>query len=258
MLGFLHKKKNDRPIFEALGTDIHCHLIPCVDDGSTSIEETMLCLRTLSEVGFSKVIITPHFQYPRYNNKEDLICQQFEQLKKYVADHADKNLNIELVNIAGEYRIDSILEQRIEENRFLHIADDYLLTELSLHQETMGLEQHFFDLQMKGHNIILAHPERYPYFNPSSSMFERFKEMGINFQVNILSLAGFYGESCRHKAYELIERGWVEFLGTDMHNAIYARALRDASYDRKIEKLLNEHTFQNSQILTGGIKYSKL
>lgn len=257
MFKFLHKK-NARPIFEALGTDIHCHLVPCVDDGSTSIEETMLCLSTLSEVGFSKVVITPHFQYPRYNNKEDLILQQFEKLKRYVADHADPSLNIELVNVAGEYRIDAIIQQRIEENRFLHIADDYLLTELSLRQETLGLEQTFFDLQMKGHNVILAHPERYPYYNPVSSQLERFKEMGVSFQVNILSLLGFYGESCRSKGYELIERGWVEFLGTDLHNEIYARALRDASHDRRIEKLLATHTFQNSQIASGGIKYSKL
>lgn len=258
MFDFLHKQKSGRPIFEALGTDIHCHLIPCVDDGSTSIDETIQCLTTLGEVGFSKVIITPHFQYPRYNNKEDMILQQFERLKTYVAEHVGPNLNIELVNVAGEYRIDSIIQQRIEENRFLHLADDYLLTELSLHQETMGLEQQFFDLQMKGHNIILAHPERYPYFNPASKELERFKDMGINFQVNILSLSGFYGENCRHKAYEMIDRGWVEFLGSDMHNSLYARALRDAAHDRKLEKLLATHTFQNSQITTGGVKHSKI
>ena len=258
MFDFLHRKRDVRPIFEALGTDIHCHLVPCVDDGSSSMEESMLCLRTLSEVGFSGVVMTPHFQYPRFNNKEDLIRQQFERMKGYVADHANASLSIELVGVAGEYRIDSIIEQRMEENRFLHVTDNYLLTELSLHQETLGLENTFFDLQMKGHNVILAHPERYPYFNPSSSQLERYKEMGVNFQVNILSLVGFYGESCRHKGYELIERGWVEFLGTDLHNGIYARALRGAAHDRKIEKLLSTHTFQNSQIASGGIKYSKL
>jgi tyrosine-protein phosphatase YwqE len=60
-----------------------------------------------------------------------------------------------------------------------------------------------------------------------------------------LSLSGFYGEGPRRKAFEMIENGWVEFLGTDMHNTLYAQALIDASHDRKIEKVIESHTFMN-------------
>lgn len=246
---FSKHKKVARPIFAPLGVDIHCHLVPSVDDGSKSSEETESCLRTMLDAGFEKVICTPHYQYPRFNNREDDILQRYDALKKDLDTlDNDKKLSSHLIGVAGEYRIDSFFQQRIEDNKFLLVGGHYLLVELSLHQQVMGLDQLFFDLQMKNHEIILAHPERYPYFTGSASLLEHFKDMGINFQVNILSLSGFYGETPRRKAYEMIENGWVEYLGTDMHNTLYARALIDATHDKKIEKLVSHHQFLNSQI----------
>lgn len=257
MFNFFHKNKAPRPIFEALEADIHCHLLPCVDDGSSSFEETFACLDMMKAAGFSKAVCTPHFQYPRYPNDEDDIRKRFSVLKDAVARQEDYN-GVELIGIAGEYRVDAIFDQRVANPRFLRIIDHYVLTELSLHQQVMGLEEKFFNLQMKGYDIILAHPERYPYLNPSSKLLERFKEMGVMFQVNILSLTGFYGESCRRKAYELLERRWVELLGTDMHNNVYAHALLDATHDRKIEKVLDSNTFLNKDVAAGVIKHNKL
>ena len=124
----------------------------------------------------------------------------------------------------------------------------YLLTEFSLHQQVIGLDQVMFDLQMKNYEIILAHPERYHYYSSASSKLQHLKDMGVYFQVNILSLIGFYGEGPRRKAFEMIEKGWVEFLGTDMHNTLYAQALIDATHDRKIIKLIEKHQFLNSQV----------
>ena len=248
MFDFLKKKQVvANPIFEVLGTDMHCHLLPNVDDGSRGAEETFACLHDMQAVGFNKVVCTPHYQYPRFPNVEEDIKSLYAGLQKNI-DALGGVPGIELVGVAGEYRIDSGFEARMKDNKFLLVGGKYLLVELSLHQQIVGIEEVLFNLQMKNYEIILAHPERYPYYSSSSPYYERFKDMGINFQVNILSLSGFYGELPKRKGYEMIDRGWVEYLGTDTHNTMYTRALMDASRDHRIEKLLSTRKFLNSEI----------
>ena len=105
MLNLFKKKYTARPIFAPLGTDMHCHLVPRVDDGSKCIEESVECLQTLWEVGYRKVIITPHFQHPRFPNDEDDIKLRFEELKRQAKE---QGVEIEIAGIGGEYRIDNI------------------------------------------------------------------------------------------------------------------------------------------------------
>lgn len=243
---FFRRKYEPRPIFAPLGIDMHCHLIPKVDDGSKCIEESLECLNTLKAVGYSKVIITPHFQFPRFQNKEDDIVRRYEELKKQAVD---AGVQIELAGIGGEYRIDSGFAQRMENPCFLQVAGKYVLVEFSLHQQMMGSDELIFDMQMKGYDVILAHPERYPYLNVHGQRMEQLKNQGVFFQINALSLGGFYGEEAKQRAYEMLERGWVEFMGTDTHNTMYAQALSDLSRDRKVEKVLEKYQFMNSTLL---------
>ena len=245
-LSNLFKKKYEpRPIFAALGTDMHCHLVPKVDDGSKCIEESIECLNVLKAVGYNKVIITPHFQYPRFPNDEDDIRRRYEEVKQQAKG---AGVDIDIAGIGGEYRIDSGFKQRLEEPRFLKVADKYVLVEFSLHQQMMGCDEMIFDMQMKGYEVILAHPERYPYLNVQGTRMEQLKNQGVFFQINALSLGGFYGEEARHKAYEMLEAGWVEFMGTDTHNTMYSQALIELSNDRKVEKVLEKYTFLNNTL----------
>ena len=241
---FKSKPKAARPIFAPLVTDMHCHLLPRVDDGSKSEEESVTCLRVMKAVGFESSIFTPHYTIPRFPNEEEDIMNRFSDLKLDIATHGGYD-GPQLLGVAGEYRVDPGFNERIEKEKFQLVGGKYLLMEFSLHQQVMGLDQVLFDLQMKNYDIILAHPERYPYYSSSSHVLQHFKDMGVFFQINILSLSGFYGEGPRRKAFEMIENGWVEFLGTDMHNTLYAQALIDATHDRKIEKVIEKHTFMN-------------
>lgn len=249
MFDFL-KKKKAAPIFESLVADMHCHLIPCVDDGSKSIDETLSCLATMQEVGYKKVYITPHFQYPRFPNTEEDIQRRYAEVCKAAKE---KGLTIEPAGIGGEYRIDTGFADRLKDPRFLEIRPHfykpgekgYVLVELSLHQQMMGVEELIYDLQMKDYCVILAHPERYPYLSVHEERMEKLKSQGVLFQTNILSLDGFYGESAMHKGYEMLDRGWVEMLGTDMHNGLYAQALIHATHNSKIEKVLSHNEFMN-------------
>lgn len=245
MFNFFKRKNSPKPIFEVLGTDMHCHLIPQVDDGSKCIEESIECLNTLKAVGYKRVIITPHFQYPRFNNDEDDICRRYEEVKK-----AAKNagVGIEIAGIGGEYRIDSGFKNRVENPRFLKLSNKYVLVEFSLHQQMMGCDEMIFDMQMKGYEVILAHPERYPYLNVMGTRMEQLKNQGVFFQINALSLGGFYGDEAKKRAYQMLENGWVEFMGTDTHNTLYAQALVDLSNDRKVEKVLEKYEFLNKEL----------
>lgn len=248
MFDFLKRSKGPSPIFSSIGTDIHCHLVPQVDDGSKSLEETIECLHVLQDVGFKKVYITPHFCFPRFPNQEEDIERRFENLKKEIKEK-DPSITIQLAGIGGEYRVDDGFEKRTKEGaHILKTANDkLLLIELSLHQQRMGLEETIFDLQMKGHELVLAHPERYPYYGVHSGILGKLKEQGVYFQINILSLSGFYGEGAQKRAFDYLEEGWVDFLGTDMHNTLYAKALSDASNNRKVRQVLEKYKFLNSE-----------
>ena len=248
MFEFLKPKpKTAIPTFAPLGIDIHCHMLPGVDDGSKSNEESLACLKVMRDAGFEKVICTPHYQYPRFPNVESDIQNRYDSMLLDFTSLNAQNIP-QMIGVAGEYRVDSGFSDRIKNNQFLLVGGKYLLTEFSLHQQVIGLDQVMFDLQMKNYEIILAHPERYPYYSSASSKLQHLKDMGVYFQVNILSLIGFYGEDPRRKAFEMIEKGWVEFLGTDMHKTLYAQALIDATHDRKIIKLIEKHQFLNSQV----------
>ena len=240
------RKLEPRPIFAALGTDMHCHLVPKVDDGSKCMEESIDCLNTLKAVGYNKVIITPHFQYPRFPNDEDDITRRYNELK---TEAKKAGIEIEMIGVGGEYRIDSGFNKRLENPRFLMVGGKYVLVEFSLHQQMMGCDEMIFDMQMKGYEVILAHPERYPYLNLQGTRMEQLKNQGVYFQINALSLGGFYGDEPKRRAYQMLERGWVEFMGTDTHNTLYAQALSDISRDRKVEKVIEKYQFMNSTLL---------
>lgn len=244
MFGLFNKKK-PLPTFAPLVTDMHCHLVPGVDDGSRSIEDSIAYLHQLYSLGFRRLYITPHFNYPRYNNDEADIQQRYTALY----EEAKKcGVQIEMLGVAGEYRIDDRFNERLDDMRFLTIDDKYVLVELSLHQQRMGVAEAIFSLQENGREVILAHPERYPYLGISSPLLEQLKNQDVYFQVNILSLSGFYGEMVRRTGYNLIERGWVDFLGTDTHNQMYVDALIRASHDRRLQKLMDKCEFLNCKL----------
>lgn len=245
MFGFFKKKNIPQPIFENLVADMHSHLLPGVDDGSGNIDTTIACLKVMESVGFKKMYLTPHFIKTRFPNVEDDIAARFLQLKREVDE---RDIEIDLAGVGGEYRIDSFFEQRLKESSFLKIAGEYVLVELSLNQQMMGSDRLIEEMQMNDHVVVLAHPERYLYMDSHCKDIERLRNSGVLIQVNILSLDGFYGPDSEKRAYRMIENGWVDFLGTDLHSMRYAEALIKASNNKKIEKIITKNQFLNSDI----------
>lgn len=245
MFDFLKQKKQSKS-FSPLVTDMHCHLLPGVDDGSSNIQETVECLKAMASVGFQKVYFTPHFQ-ANYPNEENDIQKRFATLKKQLAAMDDGTLP-EVAAVSGEYRFDPRFARRPGVDNVLTLPGKRLLCEFSLHFNDYMPIDIFAEYQKLGYTLILAHPERYPYLGIHSSEVKTMKDMGIFFQINVLSLNGFYGDTAMQKGYEYIEAGLAEYLGTDTHNMRYAKALKDTANNKKVQKIMKSHTFLNNQL----------
>lgn len=238
------KKIDPDGALSVLKTDIHSHLIPKVDDGSHSYDVSLKCIQRMAELGYTKICLTPHFQTYKFRNDEDDILKRAEKLRQVLADN---KIDMELI-VGGEYLVDNGFRERMEANKFLKMNGTYLLIEFSFNQAILGVSELVFELQKLGHEVILAHPERYIYFHEHPEIPKTLKDQGVYFQSNINSFVGFYGKSTLNESYKYITNGWTDFLGTDIHNGIYLEALVKACQDRKFRKILDTYQFFNNTI----------
>lgn len=236
--------KDTEGALSVLNTDMHSHLIPGIDDGSPSLETSLGCIREMRKLGFRKICLTPHFQSVRFQNDENDVLERAENLR---AELRKNDIDMELV-VGGEYRVDSGFPKRMDDNSFLTIDGKYLLIEFSFSQAILGLHELVFELQKLGHEVILAHPERYLYFHQHPKLPQTLKDAGVYFQANINSFSGFYGKTTRDFAFQFVEKGWVDFLGTDLHNQDYMEWLQKTCRSRKFRNILKNNTFLNNKI----------
>lgn len=209
MLWFGKKKSlKDSGIFEGF-TDWHSHILPGVDDGIRTIEESLEVLDKYEKLGFKKVWLTPHIM-EEYPNETSTLRKKFDELKAAWKGTME-------IKLASENMLDTLFRERIEKNDFLPIGEDgdHLLIETSYYTPPYGMEDMMDKAMSKGYFLILAHPERYRYMEEKDYL--RLKEKGIKFQINILSLVGAYGETAKNKAEWFLERNMIDFFGTDVH-----------------------------------------
>ena len=154
------KKKLDPIDFSVLRTDIHSHLLPSIDDGSRSMEESLELISSLKELGFSKLITTPHIMSDYYKNTAKIIKEGLNNVR-----NALNKSNIQIsIDAAAEYYIDFDFQQQIDKKEFLVFGNKYILVELPFIHEPNELKEIIFNLQINGYNVVLAHPERYSYY----------------------------------------------------------------------------------------------
>lgn len=190
-------------------TDWHSHILPGVDDGIKSIDDSLRVLKEYERLGIKKVWLTPHIMEDYPNTTSDL-QRKFEELSLLW------NGNVE-IKLAAENMLDSLFEERMEAKDFLPIGDnaDHLLVETSYFSPPMNMDEMIEGVFKAGFYPVLAHPERYSYMNERD--YERYNDMGVVFQINMLSTVGGYGESARKKAEWLIHKGYVDVIGSDLH-----------------------------------------
>ena len=234
------KKKDQEVILSGPKIDLHSHLIPGIDDGSRSLEESLDMLRAMRELGYEKVITTPHVMADAYQNSTKTILGGLQALREAVAA---EGIEIE-IEAAAEYYLDEELISRLERGDILTIAKEYLLFETSYFSKPLNFEEVVFEIQAKGYKPLLAHPERYRYISDPRDEFGRMKELGIYFQLDINSLGGYYGKQAKDNAQLLSEWGMIEFLGSDVHHKRQVGFLKNVFAGQKYHTLL-----KNNQIL---------
>ncbi len=215
MLKWFSKKKEEdyAPLdFSILRTDIHSHFIPGIDDGAPNLESSVSLIKKMQELGYKKIITTPHVMSDFYKNTTEIILGRLADLR---AELERKDINIE-ISAAAEYYIDFDFEQKIGKEKFLTFGDNYILVELSFMQAPKNLFDIIFKLQLEGYRVVLAHPERYQYYTKKN--YEELVARGVLLQVNLLSLIGYYSPHIQQKTKELIAENQVSFVGTDCHN----------------------------------------
>lgn len=209
-MGLFSKKKSlrDTKVFEGL-IDWHSHILPGVDDGIKTMEEALSVLEEYQRLGFKKVWLTPHVMED-YPNETAALRQKFEDLKSNWKGDLE-------IALASENMLDNMFEERLEKNDFLPIGDEgnYLLVETSYYTPPYGMDEMLDKARAKGYNLVLAHPERYRYMEEKD--YKKYKEKGLLFQVNLLSLTGAYGETAKKKAEWLLAHDMIDMFGTDVH-----------------------------------------
>jgi protein-tyrosine phosphatase len=204
------KSAND---FSFIGTDIHSHLIPNIDDGCTKIESSINCIRQLKEMGFNKIVTTPHIMGGVYPNTPEIINAGLEKLRQALTE---AKIDV-VIEAAAEYKVDELFEEYLANDNLLTFGDNYVLIELSFVAPPVNLEEVIFTMRTKGYKPILAHPERYRYWNDKFHKFEYLKSLGCFLQLNLMSLVGQYGMPSKTIAHKLLNSNLVDFLGTDLH-----------------------------------------
>ncbi|NCC71904.1 MAG: hypothetical protein EOM06_00780 [Sphingobacteriia bacterium] len=227
-----------------LKTDMHSHLIPKVDDGSDSLETSVGLIKGMTELGYSRIITTPHIQGEFYKNSATTILPGLEQLKRELAK---QRISVQ-IEAAAEYLIDEKFGEKIKNRDLLTFSNNYLLVEMSFFNEYPHWKDYFFELQIAGYKIILAHPERYSYFFRNWNKYEEIKDRGVLFQLNIASLAGYYSAEVKRIAEKLIENNMIDLVGTDMHNFNYLEALKKARYERSFKDLVDSGRLMNASL----------
>lgn len=222
--------------------DVHSHLVPAVDDGVTNPDQALVCLKQLADWGIQKVITTPHISRDWYPNESGRLRAEQATLQA-LADEHKLGLTVE---VAAEYLLDEFFPDLLTANDLLTFGTArYLLFELGWAAAPYQVNDTLFRMQTRGYTPVLAHPERYSYYYDDPSPLEHLHETGCLFQLNWASLTGRYGERAQAQARLLLRKGWVDFVGSDLHRPNDLTALSalfsSADYDllRK-QPLLNQ------------------
>lgn len=224
-----HRKREMLPL--PYKREVHCHIIPGVDDGSPEMEFSLKYLSELSKMGLERVVFTPHHTDPSFMNTPEKIAPIFRDLKQAVAEN---QIPIECEDFSFEYRLDESFLHMMETGKWGEpqcalrpLKDRYLLVENSFNQPLINLEEVILKLQEKGWYVVMAHPERFHYYTRRGiRAYETLINAGVEIQCNLLSFSGYYGESTQKMAYRLLEEGMIGFIGSDLHNMHHIQLLQ--------------------------------
>lgn len=196
--------------------DLHCHILPGVDDGSKNMQETILLLKKAVSVGFDTVCVTPHYVEPQYLNTKVQNAQILEKVKERV--------NIEKIQVklllGNEIFINPNMHKLLENGQISTLADSqYVLIEVPMYQEMPQEIVHKIleNVKKKGFKIVIAHPERYSYIQKNPAKVQEYFGEDVIFQGNYASIIGTYGKDAQKTMKKLLKNKIIHYLSSDIH-----------------------------------------
>ena len=225
-----------------IGTDLHSHLIPGIDDGARDMEASILLIKKFIDLGFKKIITTPHIMSDLYQNTPEIINSGLSKLKQELVK---QEIDI-IVEAAAEYYVDYNFEQKIGAEKFMTFGDKNILIEFSFLEAPRNMYDIIFKLQLEGYKIVLAHPARYRYF--SLDDYNALIERGVLFQLNLLSLIGYYSKEVKLNAELLIKNNFISYVGTDCHNKNHAQLYHKCETMKYWHQLVNSGKLLNDKL----------
>ncbi len=215
--------------------DIHNHILPGIDDGAKTVEESVELVNGFSQFGVRDFIATPHIMHNYYPNNPETINNSLLLLKNELLEKNMKDISI---RAAAEHMIDDNFEAILENGTIMPLGDNYLLVEMSYLQASINFDEAISETKKKGYFPILAHPERYLYLHENYKKHKKYKKQGVLYQLNLLSLSKYYGKEVQEMAFGLLEKGMIDFVGSDVHNMGQLNNLKEVQVTEKMVNIL--------------------
>ena len=232
--------------FSVLGVDFHNHVIPGIDDGSPSVEESVKMLRAWAGMGFRKIIASPHVIEALYPNTRDVILGQMYSLRE-VIEKNDIPLQLEAT---AEYRLDFEFHQKLERGELMPFGSrNYIMIELPFQKPAFNLVEMLFAIQTAGYEPILAHPERYVFLYTDFRKYHALKDRGLLFQLNLNSLNGLYNGLVTRTAEKMIKNNIIEFACSDAHHLFHLEDMTKLLRNKHFINLVNSGMLKNDELL---------
>jgi tyrosine-protein phosphatase YwqE len=252
MMGLFKKWKPSRqekkiaPVdLSLIGTDMHSHLLPAIDDGAVDLEDSIQLILHLKEIGYKKFITTPHIFWDMYRNNNEIILEKLKLLREELVR---REIDVE-IEAAAEYYCDEHFEKLIEDQNLLTFGNKkYVLFEISFAAENVNMSRAIFNMRLAGYSPILAHPERYDFWHRDFSRYESMIDKDVHLQLNINSLTGQYGPDTKRISERLIDRGMVSFIGTDCHHLGHVQLTNTARTNPHLLKLIESGNLLNGEL----------
>jgi protein-tyrosine phosphatase len=228
-----------------LGCDIHSHFIPGIDDGAKTMEDTIQMIGEMHELGYKKVITTPHIMGDFYRNTPEIILAGLEKVRA-----ALKEANIPVaIEAAAEYYLDYDLERKLDEGKLMTFGNNNLLFEVSYLNAPENLFHFIFRLQTMGYQPVLAHPERYNFWHSTFAKYEDLVEKGVKLQLNLNSLSGYYSVATKKIAEQLIDKDMISYIGSDCHHMGHINLIKNVIYENHLQKLMDSGKLLNHTLV---------
>jgi len=241
MFFFNRSKKSQHKDFTAIGADMHSHLIPGVDDGAKDVADSIQLITGLQQLGFNKLYTTPHTLQDIHPNTRDSLQKGYDLLNGNIPT------GVELM-LSSEYYLDDQFQEQLGGGTVMPLPGNRLLIEFSQISRPHDLEEVIFDLGIRGYHVVLAHPERYLFFHKNFTYYTRLKDLGVELQVNALSLTDHYGKNIRSIADKLIEKDLIDFIGTDIHHVRHLETLKLVPATKSFAKLVDSGNLKNQEL----------